>query len=47
MEHADLLYSGIMATAVILSNLAMDERREVYFNEIEKMGLAKPAGKKT
>jgi hypothetical protein len=27
------------ATAVILSNLAMDEERRVYFNEIEKMGL--------
>jgi hypothetical protein len=24
---------------VILSNLAMDEERRVYFNEIEKMGL--------
>ena len=27
------------STAVILSNLAMDEERRVYFNEIEKMGL--------
>jgi hypothetical protein len=27
------------AIAVILSNLAMDEGRKVYFNEIEKMGL--------
>ena len=26
------------AVAVILSNLAMDEGRKVYFNEIEKMG---------
>lgn len=26
------------ATAVILSNLAMDENRRVYFNEIDKMG---------
>jgi hypothetical protein len=26
------------STAVILSNLAMDEERRVYFNEIEKMG---------
>jgi hypothetical protein len=34
------------AVAVILSNLAMDEGRKVYFNEIEKMGLP-PAGKKT
>ncbi|MBZ5584540.1 MAG: Gfo/Idh/MocA family oxidoreductase [Acidobacteriia bacterium] len=27
------------AVAVILSNIAMDEGRKVYFNEIEKMGL--------
>jgi hypothetical protein len=27
------------AIAVILSNLAMDEGRKVYFDEIEKMGL--------
>jgi predicted dehydrogenase len=27
------------AVAVILSNLAMDEGRKVYFNEMEKMGL--------
>jgi hypothetical protein len=26
------------STAVILSHLAMDEERRVYFNEIEKMG---------
>ena len=26
------------AVSVILSNLAMDEGRKVYFNEIEKMG---------
>ena len=33
------------STAVILSNLAMDEERRVYFNEIEKMGPeAKPRG---
>jgi hypothetical protein len=25
------------STAVILSNLAMDQERRVYFNEIEKM----------
>ena len=31
------------STAVILSNLAMDEGRRVYFNEIDKMGLGKPA----
>ena len=28
------------AVAVILSNLAMDEGRKVYFNEIDKMGIA-------
>ena len=28
------------AVAVILSNLAMDEGRKVYFNEIDKMGVA-------
>jgi predicted dehydrogenase len=33
------------AVAVILSNLAMDEGRKVYFNEIEKMGL--PESKRT
>jgi hypothetical protein len=27
------------STAVILSNLAMDQERRVYFNEMEKMGL--------
>jgi len=27
--------------AVILSNLAMDEGRRVYFNEIDKMGRGK------
>jgi len=29
------------AVAVILSNLAMDEGRKVYFNEIDKMGTDK------
>jgi hypothetical protein len=41
------------AVAVILSNLAMDENRRVYFNEIDKLGrdqklttsTAKPASK--
>ena len=33
------------AIAVILSNLAMDEGRKVYFNEIEKMGRGEPAKK--
>ena len=32
---------------VILANLALDEGRRVYFNEIEKMGLPTEAGKKT
>jgi predicted dehydrogenase len=37
------------STAVMLSNLAMDENRRVNFNEIEKLGRdeAKPAAKKT
>jgi hypothetical protein len=34
------------AIAVILSNLAMDEGRKVYFNEIETMGL-EPDKKRT
>jgi hypothetical protein len=32
--------------AVILSNLAMDEGRKVYFNEIDKMGRAAAPVKK-
>ena len=36
---ADLEIGMEDAVAVILSNLAMDEGRKVYFNEIEKMGL--------
>jgi predicted dehydrogenase len=35
---ADLEIGLADSTAVILSNLAMDEGRRVYFNEIEKMG---------
>jgi len=31
---------------VILSNLAMDEGRKVYFNEIDKMGKGPAAPKK-
>jgi hypothetical protein len=31
------------AVAVILSNLAMDEGRKVYFSEIEKMGRGQDA----
>jgi hypothetical protein len=34
------------SVAVILSNLAMDEGRKVYFNEIEKMGKPAAAGKR-
>jgi hypothetical protein len=30
--------------AVILSNLAMDEGRKVYFNEIDKMGRGEEKG---
>jgi hypothetical protein len=30
--------------AVILSNLAMDEGRRVYFNEIDKMGRGEEKG---
>ena len=37
------------STTVILANLAMDEGRRVYFNEMEKMGTgaAAPVKKKT
>jgi predicted dehydrogenase len=35
---ADLEVGMADAVAVIVSNLAMDEGRKVYFNEIEKMG---------
>jgi predicted dehydrogenase len=37
------------SVAVILSNLAMDEGRRVYFNEIDKMGRGevKPTGRQT
>ena len=37
------------SVAVILSNLAMDEGRRVYFNEIDKMGLGeeRPGGRQT
>ena len=31
------------STAVILANLAMDEGRRVYFNEIDKMGKGTPS----
>ena len=36
---ADLEIGLADSVAVILSNLAMDEGRKVYFNEIDKMGL--------
>jgi hypothetical protein len=42
---ADLEVGMADAVAVILSNLAMDEGRKVYFNEIEKMGKGEPAKK--
>jgi predicted dehydrogenase len=42
---ADLEVGMNDAIAVILSNLAMDEGRKVYFNEIEKMGKEQPAKK--
>ena len=40
---ADIEVGMADAVAVILSNLAMDEGRKVYFNEIEKMGTGAPA----
>lgn len=39
---ADLEVGLANATAVILSNIAMDENRRVAFKEIEKMGLPAP-----
>jgi len=44
---ADLEVGLADSTAVILSNLAMDEERRVNFSEIEKLGRAAPAGKKS
>lgn len=46
---ADMEVGLADATTVILANLAMDEGRRVYFNEMEKMGngAAAPAKKKT
>jgi hypothetical protein len=35
---ADLEVGLADSVAVMLSNMAMDEGRKVYFNEIEKMG---------
>ncbi len=42
---ADLEVGLADSVAVILSNLAMDEGRKVYFNEIDKMGRGEPAKK--
>ena len=43
---ADLEVGLADSTAVILSNLAMDEGRRVYFNEIDKMGRSPAPAKK-
>jgi hypothetical protein len=45
---ADLEVGMADSVAVILSNMAMDEGRKVYFNEIEKMGRGdqKPPARK-
>jgi len=44
---ADIEVGLTDSTNVILANMAMDEGRRVYFNEIEKMGIgAEPAKKK-
>jgi predicted dehydrogenase len=44
--RADLEVGMADAVAVIVSNLAMDEGRKVYFNEIEKMGKGGAPAKK-
>jgi len=43
---ADLEIGLADSVAVILSNLAMDEGRKVYFNEIDKLGRGSTSGKK-
>src|SRR6266700_1750483 len=43
--HADLEVGLADSAAVILSNLAMDEGRRVYFNEIDKMGRGEKPNK--
>jgi predicted dehydrogenase len=43
---ADLEVGLTDSTNVILANLAMDEGRRVYFNEIEKMGVSAEAPKR-
>jgi hypothetical protein len=42
---ADLEVGLADSTAVILSNLAMDEGRRVYFNEIDKLGRGEKSKK--
>jgi predicted dehydrogenase len=44
--RADLEVGLADSTAVILSNLAMDEERRVYFSEMEKMGRGNAQAKK-
>jgi predicted dehydrogenase len=44
---ADLEIGLADSTAVILSNLAMDEGRRVYFSEIEKMGVGESKAQRT
>jgi len=44
---ADLEVGLADSTAVMLSNLSMDESRRVYFNEIEKMGRGESKSRKT
>ena len=41
--HADLEVGLADSTAVILSNIAMEENRRVFFKEIETLGIAPPA----
>ncbi len=43
---ADLEVGLADSTMVILSNLAMDEGRRVYFNEMDKMGRGEAPAKK-
>ena len=42
---ADLEVGLADSVAVILSNLAMEQERRVYFNEIDKMGVSGAAKK--
>jgi predicted dehydrogenase len=45
--RADLEKGLADSVAVILSNLAMDEGRKVYFNEMEKLGTSAESARKT